>query len=164
MASANWAALLDAEGARDLSYREIAELVFNSGKCSGWCAQTITVAYEQHIGRSLPGQRAEGRFSASVSLARPLTAAQAFEAWLGLLADEADIVGLTRKGESTTSETASGLNWRCKTEDGSWTTVNFPDAATGKCRASVGHEGLAEAGNMAGVNAYWGVPLERLRQ
>ena len=163
MAFAEWATLLDAEGARALSHKQIADLIFATGNSSGWWAQTITVAYEQHIGRRLPGQRADGRFSASILRALPVSAAEAFVAWRALIADETDIAGLKCKGEPTTSETASGLNWRCRTEDGSWATGNFLDAAPNKCRASVGHEGLAEAGYVALVKDYWGGKLEGLR-
>ena len=93
MAFADWAALLDVKGARELSHKQIADLTFATGKSSGWRAQTITVADEQHI-----GQRADGRFSASVSRALPMTAAQAFEAWSTLMAGMTDIAGIKRKG------------------------------------------------------------------
>ena len=129
MAFADWAALLDVKGARELSNKEIAGLVFATGNSPGWWAQTIAVAYEQHIGRRQPGQRADGRFSASVSRALPMPAAKAFEVWRGQMEGETDICGLTRRGGPTTNVTASGLNWRCRTGDGPWATVNFLDAA-----------------------------------
>src|SRR5690606_39188985 len=62
-----WLDFLDGIGARDLSHTEIARAIVETGEASGWWAQGITVAYEQHIGRRQPGQRPNGGYEVSVS-------------------------------------------------------------------------------------------------
>jgi hypothetical protein len=60
-----WLAFLESIGAEKLSHKQIAERVTASGHTSGWWSQSIAVAYEQSIGRRLPGQVEDGTFQAS---------------------------------------------------------------------------------------------------
>ncbi len=66
-----WLLFLESIGAKNLSHKEIAQHVHNKLKAShensGWWAQGITVAYEQHIGRRKPGQTNDGFFQVAVS-------------------------------------------------------------------------------------------------
>jgi hypothetical protein len=54
-----WVKELDAMGARELSHKDLALKLYNQldGQLEnhGWWAQGITVAYEQHIGKRIPG-------------------------------------------------------------------------------------------------------------
>lgn len=66
-----WVSELDGSGARDLSHTDLARKLYDQldGKLDnhGWWAQGITVAYEQHIGKRVPGQLANGLFELAVS-------------------------------------------------------------------------------------------------
>jgi hypothetical protein len=163
MAWPDWINWLDAKKAFDLPHPEIARLITGAGKADGWRAQTITVAYEQHIGRRLPGQRADGRFNASVSRTLTGAAEELFQAWCVLMEPVTDLAGLTRKGVPATSRTRMGLNWRCKTEDGSYFVITFSETAPGKTKASAGHEGLLEAANVGPAKEFWGRKLIELK-
>lgn len=66
-ARADWHAILDAAGAREWKHPVIAAWLQSEHGVDGWWAQGITVAYEQAIGRRLPGQTADGTFSVSVT-------------------------------------------------------------------------------------------------
>lgn len=67
----DWVKDLDSLGAKDLSHADLARLVGERlvGKVDnpGWWAQGITVAYEQHHGKRVPGQLADGSFELAVS-------------------------------------------------------------------------------------------------
>ena len=68
----DWHDLLSTAGAHDGSPSRIAAWLVAEHGVDGWWAQGITVGYEQHTGRRKPGQRADGRFEASVSRRIPL--------------------------------------------------------------------------------------------
>jgi hypothetical protein len=158
----DWINWLDAQKAHDLPHTEIARLITGAGKADGWWAQTITVAYEQHIGRRLPGQRADGRFSASVSRTLNGAARDLFKAWCQQMEPVTDLSGLVRKGAPTMSETSLGFNWRCKTADGSRFVITFSTASNGKTRIAAQHEGLASAGHVMQAKSLWARQIEKL--
>ena len=62
---------MDRIAAKDLDHKAIALNVYEEldGTIDqlGWWTQAVTVAYEQYIGRRIPGQRPDGTFQTSVS-------------------------------------------------------------------------------------------------
>lgn len=80
-----WLAFLDSIGAETLTHKEIAWRVHETGDASGWWAQSIAVAYEQHIGRRAPGQDGDGKFAVSVTRTVAGDMDRAFERWLALM-------------------------------------------------------------------------------
>jgi len=66
-----WSAHLTNAKAGEMTHKEIAELAFTQMPSTlenpGWWAQSVAVAYEQQIGRRLPGQAQDGTFQGSVS-------------------------------------------------------------------------------------------------
>lgn len=78
-----WIALLDDAGARTMSHRDIAMMVWRDHKLSPWWSQAVTVGYERMLGKRAVGQTAAG-FVAGVSrtLDAPLQAV--VDAWTAL--------------------------------------------------------------------------------
>lgn len=72
--AAEWFAILDELGATAWSHAQIAARLVADHEVAPWWAQGVTVRYEQARGMRLPGQQADGTFSASVS--RSLRGAQ----------------------------------------------------------------------------------------
>lgn len=64
-----WFAALDAWGARDRSYAEIAGWLRDAHGLSAWWAQKLTVEYEQARGLRAPGVRRDGTFEVTASKA-----------------------------------------------------------------------------------------------
>lgn len=64
---AQWHDLLDGAEANTWKHPQIARWLVEEHGVDGWWAQNITVAYEQARGMRLPGQLADGTFSASSS-------------------------------------------------------------------------------------------------
>lgn len=62
-----WNALLDTENATNWTHTQIATWLVSEHAVDGWWAQGITVGYEQARGMRLPGQLADGTFTASTS-------------------------------------------------------------------------------------------------
>jgi hypothetical protein len=88
-----WLAYFDSIGAAALSHQEIVARAAESG-APPWWRQMVTVAYEQHIGRRLPGQAPDGTFTmnASRSCARSLD--DSLDRWTAAFAGTTDIDGL----------------------------------------------------------------------
>lgn len=90
---AEWFAVLDDMGAREMDHRAIARALQDDGLVdSGWWAQSITVAYEKQTGQRVTGETADAGFQlgAQKTIAVPaerawelLTSPTGVEAWLG---------------------------------------------------------------------------------
>lgn len=115
-----WLDFMDSIDARDLSHHEIAtkvlEQLMTTTESPGWWAQSVTVAYEQHIGRRLPGQQPDGTFQTSVSRATKLGMKQLMDAWVEFAASDQEILGMVA-GDVRTSGTEKRLSWRAKLQD-----------------------------------------------
>lgn len=64
-----WVALVDAGPGRDAGHAAIARWLVQEHGLGGWWAQTVTVGYERITGLRLPGQMADGTFTANRSKA-----------------------------------------------------------------------------------------------
>ncbi|MFC7531853.1 hypothetical protein [Actinoplanes sp. GCM10030250] len=84
----------------------------------GWWTQAVTVAYEQYIGRRIPGQRPDGTFQMSVSKATKLGMRELMDAWVTFAARDDFLIGLV-SGEPKVSGTDRRITWRAKAIDGS---------------------------------------------
>ncbi len=117
-----WLQFMDGINARDLSHHEIATKVLEEleGKVdnTGWWAQSVTVAYEQYIGRRLPGQRHDGKFQTSVSKTTPLGMQDLMDKWVNFAAADEEVLAEIA-GEVRVSGTENRITWRTKAPDGS---------------------------------------------
>jgi hypothetical protein len=121
-----WLAYMDRIGADRLSHHEIATALIEELDGSvdnlGWWAQATAVAYEQHVGRRVPGQRPDGTFQTSVSRSTSLGMEGLMDAWTSFAAvDKAVLSQIT--GEVRVSGTANRITWRTKARDGASVTV-----------------------------------------
>ena len=67
-----WLEFLNEIGAGELTHTEIAQRIHDTGDATGWWSQSIALAYEQHIGRRVPGQVREGEYVVSAESASTL--------------------------------------------------------------------------------------------
>lgn len=115
-----WLKFLESVKAKDLSHHEIATLVLEHlmGKVDnpGWWAQSITVAYEQYIGKRVPGQSPDGTFQISVSKSTKLSMKELMDAWVDFAERDKSVDRLV-KAEVRVGGTDKRLTWRTKGED-----------------------------------------------
>ena len=118
----DWLQFMDGIGARNLSHQEIATHVWTEldGRVDnpGWWAQSVTVAYEQHTGQRIPGQRSDGTFEASVSKATQLGMKELMDQWVIFAAGDPDVLALVAD-DARVSGTEKRITWRTKARDGS---------------------------------------------
>lgn len=149
-----WLDLLESFDASSLSHKDIAARLGDEG-ASGWWAQMLTVAYEQHIGRRVPGQDCTGSFAVSVSKTLPGSMDNALERWQELMAgaDELSDIALTRGPE--TSSTEKWRYWRCGLADGSRVNVHIHQKSPDKAALGIQHDKLESEAQVEHWRAFW---------
>ena len=129
-----WVALLDRHGAREYDHGAIATVAAGHMATQvdnpAWWAQSVAVAYEQHIGRRVPGQRADGTFQMSVTRSTPLDMHALMERWRAFSEADAEVASLIT-GDVRPSGPEKRLHWRAKATDGSTIQVTAEPRATG---------------------------------
>ncbi len=142
----DWLAYFDNIGAERLSHHEIASALIGEldGKVDnlGWWAQATAVAYEQHVGRRVPGQRPDGTFQTSLSRSTSLGMEALMQAWSAFAAADEDIQGLIA-GDVRVSGTANRITWRAKARDGASVIVISEPKKDGTASIVVQHVGSA---------------------
>lgn len=117
-----WVSELDESGARDLSHTELARKLYDqldgSLENHGWWAQGITVAYEQHIGKRVPGQQANGLFELAVSKTVDLPPTELFQKVVEWF-EKQDELNRSEPLKTRSSQTPKRSTWRCDFADGS---------------------------------------------
>jgi len=117
-----WVEELDEGGARQMSHKDLAFKLYKQldGTIDnhGWWAQGITVAYEQHIGKRVPGQLANGLFEFAVSKTVAKSRVDLFAQTVEWFEGQSELNG-SEILKSRSSETPKRSNWRCNFIDGS---------------------------------------------
>lgn len=160
---AEWLSDLTRAKAAALSHGEIARWVEENGGVSGWWAQSIAVAFEQQIGRRVPGQDHRGRFTAAVTRILPGAPEAVRTAWRTMLGAVPKLAGKRLTGAPTESGTAKRLYWRCKLADGTSVVISFEPKPGDKTLMAIAHDGLAGADRIAPARLCWGEHLDELR-
>jgi hypothetical protein len=160
-----WVKYLEGIGAKDLPHKDIANHVRNKLKATqenaGWWAQSITVAYEQYIGRRKPGQRSDGTYEVSVTKTRPGTMEDAMKVWLFLIQGKDEFSGIAITIPPTISQTDKRLHWVCGLADGSRVRADTSESS-GKVRLAITHGKLTDQKAMEKWRAYWKTLLAKV--
>lgn len=119
----SWAdtrARLEAAGGASASHKELADALYPQfdGKVDnhGWWVQGAVIAYEQEIGRRVPGQRADGTFDVAVSRTIAGQRGDLIAKFASLVDGTFNEVALD--GDPRTSETAKRSFWRSNLDGG----------------------------------------------
>ncbi|WP_061965747.1 hypothetical protein [Demequina aurantiaca] len=119
---AQWVTHLNSLGGRELNHSQLAtaaqEFMPPVTGNREWWSQGVAVAYEQEIGRRVPGQRADGTFEVSASRTLPGSLDDALAAWMRHVDEKATVAGRGLTQTPTTSSTAKWRRWRGKLDDG----------------------------------------------
>lgn len=151
----DWLAWLESIGARELDHKEIARRIKAEARITGWWAQYVTIAYEQHIGRRVPGQDHTGSYQVSVTKTLPGTIDEAMAAWERLAGGETSFGGVAVAGAPRSSATPKWRRWGATLADGTRFTASTTEKAPGKTVLAVGHEKLASLDEVERWRAFW---------
>lgn len=150
----DWAELLETAGARDMTHTEIAEFVRNEYGVDGWWAQGITVAYEQHIGRRVPGQVADGTFEVASSRTLGGMKADIMSQFADMF-DEVTELNDVKVESNRTSGTDIRLYWKANLADGSRTIVAAEDKPGAKTLLTATQVKVESAEKAQSWKDYW---------
>lgn len=160
-----WVSLLDKAGARDLEHRRIADIVFHELDgvidSAGWWAQAVTVAYEQHIGRRMPGQRNDGSYEVSVTKLIPGSKANVFALWREAYDHATEFDGVPI-ANIRTSSTPIRSYWRCDFADGSRFSISVEQRTPAKAMIAATHTKLNANETKDQWQRFWKAALEKL--
>jgi len=163
-----WLEFMDRIGARDLDHKAIALRVYaeldGTVERLGWWTQAVTVAYEQHIGRRVPGQRPDGTFQTSVSRATTSAMVELMDRWREFAARDETVQGLVLAGDLRVSGTDRRITWRTKARDGSALIVTSEPKPNGTASIVATQIGLPSLELNDEARARWTSVLERFLQ
>lgn len=151
---AEWLEFFESIGAKDMTHHEIALKVFKTD-ISGWWAQNVTVAYEQHIGRRVPGQREDGKYEVSVTKTVDGTLDDAMKWWLRKAAGLKEFSGVALDDKPKRSTTEKWRHWRVNLSDDTKVIVSTNQKSPGKAQLAVTSQKLASAQDAEHWRAYW---------
>ena len=145
-----------------MPHPEIAERIRKTGDASGWWAQSITVAFEQHIGRRDPGQRSDGSFEVSVTRTMRGERETVYRLACALFDTRNSFDGVAIDGAARTSVTPKRSYWRAGLADGTAVTVAVEDKGGGKALVALMHQKLGRADDIARWRGFWKEVLGRI--
>lgn len=150
-----WLVFFEDIGASTLSHAEIAARIVKTGDASSWWAQSLAVAYEQHIGRRLPGQRSDGTHETSTTKTIQGSIDHALDIWrrrLGTIEAEGAISFAAPAAESRSD---NWRYWRRPLSDGTRLSVTIGEKQNGKSTIAVTHTRLLDADDVVKWRAFW---------
>ncbi|HJX78002.1 hypothetical protein [Glutamicibacter sp.] len=161
-----WVEQIESAGAKELSHKPLASMIYQLMPADlenpGWWAQSVAIAYEQHIGRRVPGQASDGSFKGSVSTTLNTDLEGALQSWVGSVAEFSEFIGAQLASEPAVSGSEKWRYWRAQFSDGSCVSVNITMKGN-KASVSAGHAKLANPQDLEGWKSFWRQILATIR-
>ena len=154
-----WHKLLDADGCKKMTHKEIVAVVGKKHKVGPWWQQMVTVGYEQARGLRVMHETTRG-FSVSRSKTLPFAVAVVYAAWndkrqrAQWLADPDFTI---RRATEHRSLCITWIDGKTNVD------VMFYDKGNSKCQVTVQHDKLASNKEAARMKVYWGEQLDKLK-
>ncbi len=156
-----WLVYFESVDAAALSHQEIVAAA-SKGGAPQWWRQMITVKYEQHIGRRVPGQSGGGMFNVSASKTWSGSLDAALRRWTKVMASRQDVSGVGVTKGPDISKTEKWRYWRANLDDGTRVVVNISAKTNEKSTISVQHEGIGSQDAVEHWRTFWKTVLQEL--
>jgi hypothetical protein len=155
-----WFALLDASGAVDREYREIADWLVGEHDISRWWAQKLIVEYQQARGLRPPGVRPDGTFEVSASKTVAVPVSRLFEAFVSARQRTKWLTDARMSLRSSQPGRSARFVW----EDGpARVNVSFLEKGTSKSTVAVTVNRLTDAAEAETTKTRWRGRLAELK-
>lgn len=155
---AEWFKLLNGEGAQKMIHRDIAALLYQKHKLSGWWAQMVTVEYERERGLREMRQTATG-FTASGSKTISVPISALYRAWADGKTRRRWLKDARIEFRKATPKKSIRATWNSESS----VAINFYANRKNKSQVTVDHEKLASARESSKMKNYWFQALKRLK-
>jgi hypothetical protein len=153
-----WVHTLDYHGAENMRHGEIAALVQQKYRISGWWSQAVTVGYERIKRRRAFGQRLDGSYEASKSKTFAVPASVVFDAWADPRRRKRWLSERSVTLRTSMPPKSIRLGWRDGTIVAVWVTPKGAD----KTAVAIAHTKLTSKADADGMKQYWGERLDAL--
>jgi uncharacterized protein YndB with AHSA1/START domain len=154
-----WFAILDREGARKKSHREIVAVLSKKRVVGTWWQQMVAVTYEQAKGLRAKHEKPEG-FQITRSKTIAAAVGDVFEAWGNTRKRAQWLPGSRLTIRKATENKTLRITWG----DGTMIEVGLFPKGAAKTQIAVQHGKLATARAAAAQKVFWGEALGRLAQ
>jgi len=159
-----WLAFFERIGGAELSHQELAAALERElhGVVDnvGWWAQSTAIAYEQLLGRRIPGQAHDGTFQANLSRSTSLDMRSLMDAWTAFAAEDDGLAALADV-DVNPGGTDKRLTWRTKSPDGGGVVVTAEPKKDGTASLQVQLLRLASPEAAAETKRHWVEVVER---
>ncbi len=150
----HWLGVFKEMGADKLAHKDIASKLYEEHGISGWWAQSLTVRYEQAIGRRAPNQESNGTFTSSASKTLDMDMDQTRQWWIDLVEKQKEFRDVPLKS-SDISQTPKWRYWRGTLADETKLIITIYEKSAGKSNLGLAHEKLASKEEADEWKAYW---------
>lgn len=151
-----WFEILDSEKAFEMPHKDITRMLYDRGYIkSGWWCQSVTVGYEQKIGRRVAGQISEGNFSTAISKTLTGTLDSVLAQWEKLVKGKTEFNGVKIKNNPRISSTEKWRYWKADLTDDSKINADISEKSIGKIGLSVTHYKLKDKKVLEKWKKYW---------
>jgi hypothetical protein len=162
-----WMVFMDSIGAEKLNHAAIAASVAEdldgTISNSAWWAQSVAVAYEQVIGRRLPGQSSDGTFQMNVSKSTNYSMQELMDKWVKFAQDSESVREIISE-PARVSGIEKRITWRVKAKNGSNITVTSEPKKNGTAAIMVTQMGLTTNQLKDEIKSQWAIILNRFLQ
>jgi hypothetical protein len=155
----DWFAILDAAGARKMTYQEIVAILHSRYRLGRWWEQKLTITYEHERGLREKHETQAG-YQISVSRTLPFPVSELFKMWHNKQVRSRWLID-----DALAIRTATAN----KTLRGSWengktrVVVGFYPKGKSKCQVLMEHTKLGGSVEASRMKKYWSEALDRLR-
>ena len=153
-----WVRALDYHGAKEMSHRDIVDLVNKKYKIDGWWSQSVTVGYERNKGLRARGQRRDGSYEVNKSRTFDVPVDTLFQAWADTKVRRRWLDGEGVKVRTATAPKSMRLGW----SDGTIIAVGFLPKGKSKSAVAVQHTKLPNKDTADRLKTYWAEQLATL--
>lgn len=151
-----WFTLLDKAGAKEMSHKDIARWLYDQKLVeSGWWCQSITVGYEQHIGRRDVGQQNDGSFQTAASKTLAGSLDSVLELWLKKVEGVKAFNRVPLTDTPKVNKTEKWRYWHGKLADNSRVAVIIGKKGDDKIQLAITHEKIQDKTAAAEWQTYW---------
>jgi hypothetical protein len=170
-----WVGLLNSKGAKEMLHKDIARLIHEKGYIKkpkswpagrsfneGWWCQSVTVGYEQKIGRRVAGQTSKGNFSTTVNRTLSGELDRVLKQWEEITKEEKGFNDIEIKALPRISSTEKWRYWKVDLADGSKINVNIGEKENGKISFSLTHYKLPDKKALVEWRKHWKEFLEKV--
>jgi hypothetical protein len=153
-----WLKLLEADGASDLTHKQIAERLNERHGVAPWWSQMVTVGYEQARGRRIKHQMTKG-FEVSLSKTVNVPVSRLYACWA-----DAKLRSKWLPVEFEVRKATRNKSMRITWPDGTHVDANFFVKGPAKSYVGVGHAKLADAKAAERAKVMWKGYLEEMAE